>query len=314
MIGVELFVEIKYLDRQGLNKTQIADRLGIDRKTVRKYVNQNVKSFEQESGIQRSIVNPYKPYPQYRLNKFPGLTAARLCREISTLSCAGNDHNGLLPPVPYEGSERTIARYIQSIRPHDERTYRPVETLPGEQAQADWGHFGYINMDGKRKHLYAFSFVLSYSRVRYVQFTTRQDTLTLLCCLQNAFEYIGGVPQIILFDNAKTVVSERVGSVIQFNRDLMRFALQYGFKPDACWIYDPESKGKVENSIKYVNRDFFYARPVTDLETLNNECLGWCDEVANKKIHGKTGEVPADRLGEEKQALLPVPSNCQCIP
>ena len=110
-------------------------------------------------------------------------------------------------------------------------------------------------------------------------------------------------------ENVKTVVSERVGSVIQFNRDLMRFALQYGFKPDACWIYDPESKGKVENSIKYVNRDFFYARPVTDLETLNNECLGWCDEVANEKIHGKTGEVPADRLGEEKQALLPVPSN-----
>ena len=105
------------------------------------------------------------------------------------------------------------------------------------------------------------------------------------------------------------MVSERVGSVIQFNRDLMRFALQYGFKPDACWIYDPESKGKVENSIKCVNRDFFYARPVTDLETLNNECLGWCDEVANEKIHGKTGEVPADRLGEEKQALLPVPSN-----
>jgi len=118
--------------------------------------------------------------------------------------------------------------------------------------------------------------------------------LTFVCCLQNAFEYIGGVPQIILFDNAKTVVSERVGSVIQFNRDLMRFALQYGFKPDACWIYDPESKGKVENSIKYVNSDFFYATPVTDLETLNNECLGWCDEVANEKIHGKTGEVPAE--------------------
>ena len=75
-------------------------------------------------------------------------------------------------------------------------------------------------MGGKRKHLYAFSFVLSYLRVRYVRFTTRQDMLTFVCCLQNAFEYIGAVPQIILFDNAKTVVSERIGSVIQFNRDL----------------------------------------------------------------------------------------------
>ncbi len=132
-------------------------------------------------------------------------------------------------------------------------------------------------------------------------FLQKRKDLIFVCRLQNAFEYVGGVPQIILFDNAKTVVSERIGPVIQFNRNLMRFALQYGFKLDACWIYDPESKGKVENSIRYVNRDFFYARPVTDLETLNNEYLGWCDEVAR--------EVPADRLGEEKQALLPVPSN-----
>ncbi len=121
------------------------------------------------------------------------------------MSCASDDHNGFLPPVPYEGSERTFGWYVQSIRPRDERTYRPVETLPGEQAQADWGHFGYINMDGKGKNPYAFSFVLNYSRVRYVQFTRRRDTLILLCCLQNAFEYIGGVPQIIFFDNAKAV-------------------------------------------------------------------------------------------------------------
>ena len=166
--------------------------------------------------------------------------------------------------------------------------YRPIETLPGEQAQADWGHLGFINANGKRQRLYAFSFVLSYSRIRYVQFTTRQDTLTFLHCLQNALEYVGGVPQVILFDNAKTVVSERVGSVIQFNRDLMRFALQYGFKPDACWVYDPESKGKVESTVKYVRNNFFYGRFVIDLETLNSEGLQWCDEVANEKIHGTT--------------------------
>ena len=87
------------------------------------------------------------------------------CSWKSTLSCAGDDHNGLLPPVPYEGSERTVAWYIQSIRPHDERTYRRVETLPGEQAQADWGHFGYINTDGKRKNLYAFYSVLRLDRI-----------------------------------------------------------------------------------------------------------------------------------------------------
>jgi predicted transcriptional regulator len=70
MIGVEALVEIQYLDRQGLNKTQIARRLGIDRKTVRKYVNQDAKTFGQKSGKHQSILDPYKPYLQYRLSKF----------------------------------------------------------------------------------------------------------------------------------------------------------------------------------------------------------------------------------------------------
>ncbi len=191
------------------------------RKTVGKHINQDVKSFRQKSGKYRSILEPYKPYLQYRLGKLPELSATRLVREISTLSCPGNDDAGLPPPVPYEGSERIVRRYLETIRPRHERVSRLVETLPGEQAQADWGHWGFISNNGKRQRLCAFSFVLSYSRIRYVQFTTRQDTLTFLRCLQDALEYIGGVPQIILFDNAKTVVSERVGSVIQFNRDLM---------------------------------------------------------------------------------------------
>ncbi|NLB74692.1 MAG: transposase [Firmicutes bacterium] len=99
--------------------------------------------------------------------------------------------------------------------------YHPVVTLPGEQAQADWGHLGFISDNGKRQRLCAFSFVLSYSLIRYVQSTTRQDTLTFFRCLQDTLEYTGGVPQIILLDNANTVISERVEAVIQFNRDLM---------------------------------------------------------------------------------------------
>jgi hypothetical protein len=125
-------------------------------------------------------------------------------------------------------------------------------------------------------------------------------------------QYVGGVVEHILFDNAKTVVIERVGSVVQFNRDLWRFAAQYGFRPEACWVRDPESKGKVENSIKYVKRDFFYGTRWTDLDSLNLQALAWCDEVANEKVHETTLEVPADRLAEERKALSPLP--LQSIP
>ncbi len=307
MIGVELLVEIQFLARQGLNKTQIARRLGVDRKTVRKSLALDVDEFVKNPAKWPSILDPYKRYLQYRLEMLPELSAVRLYREISTLSCPGGKGAELLPEIPYQGSERTVRRYVFKIRPRNTRVYRPIETLPGEQAQADWGHFGHITLGGVRRPLYAFSFVLSYSRVRYVEFTTSQDMVTFLTCLKHALEYIGGVPQAILFDNAKTVVSERVGSVIQFNQDLLRFAARYKFKPEACWLNDPESKGKVESSIKYVRRDFFYGMVVTDLECLNREALEWCDEVANEKIHETTMEVPSDRLAEERKALAPLP-------
>lgn len=313
MIGVELLVEIQFLARQGLNKSQIARRLGVDRKTVRKCLALDVDEFVKNPAKWPSILDPYKRYLQYRLEILPELTAVRLYREIRTLSCPGGSGVELLPEISYGGSERTVRRYVSELRPQSTRVYRPIETLLGEQAQADWGHFGHITLDGVRRPLYAFSFILSYSRVRYVEFTTSQDMVTFLTCLKHALEYIGGVPQMVLFDNAKTVVSERVGSVIQFSQDLLRFAARYRFKPEACWMQDPESKGKVENSIKYVRGDFFYGRPVTALESLNREALEWCDEVANEKIHEATMEVPSDRLAEERKALARLPETPMAV-
>lgn len=306
MIGVEQLVEIRFLERQGLNKTQIARRLSVDRKTVRKYLSKDVGVLDARDK-RSSILDPYKRYLQYRLEILPELTAVRLYRELCTLTCPGEKGTELLPKSPYEGSERTVRRYLSTLRPKSTRVYRPIETLPGEQAQADWGHFGHITLDGIRRPLYAFSFVLSYSRIRYVEFTTSQDMITFLTCLKHALEYIGGVPEIVLFDNAKTVVSERVGSVIQFNQELMGFAARYRFRPKACWMHDPESKGKVENSIKYLRTDFFYGRPVNDVGTLNIEALEWCDEVANEKIHASILEAPANRLAEERKALVRLP-------
>jgi transposase len=306
-IGDETIMQMQHMYRQGLKKTQIARRLDIDRKTVAKYLKDPHR--KQSPQVRSSILDPYKPYIQHRLRKWPELSAARLCREISEPRRPENDPDGLLASVPYQGSERTVRRHVAEIRPQKKREYRPIETLPGEQAQVDWGHVGHIMVEGKRKPLYAFSFVLSYSRIRYVRFTTSQDMLNFLDCHRQALRYIGGVPERILYDNCKTVVSDRVGSVISFNNDLIRFATQYNFKAEACWVSDPESKGKVENSIKYVKRDFVYSRELDDVAVLNEEVLQWCDEVANEKWHQSTREVPSDRMADEKRALVPLPDH-----
>jgi len=135
----------------------------------------------------------------------------------------------------------------------------------------------------------------------------RTDMASFLSCLHRAFEYIGGVPREIVFDNAKVVVSERVGNVVRFNENLLHLALAYGFTPRACWIYDPESKGKVESQVKYVRRGFFYGRKFNDLEDLNHQALEWCNEEANTRVHVTTGEIPWERLQEEQGHLKPLP-------
>ena len=125
-----------------------------------------------------------------------------------------------------------------------------------------------------------------------MEFVTSQSMATFYGCMHRAFEYVGGVPREILFDNAKTVVTERVGGVVRYNENLLRLAASYGFRPKACWANDPESKGKVESSVKYVKRDFHYACSYSDLQDLNVQARQWCDKVANCKVHGTTGEVP----------------------
>src|SRR5690606_37877513 len=109
-------------------------------------------------------------------------------------------------------------------------------------------------------------------------------------------------------DNAKTVVSERVGTAIRFNEDLLRFALEAGFTPQACWARDPESKGKVESCVKYVKRGFFYGLQWQDLDDLASKKDRWLLE-ANQRVHGATRSVPAERLLEEQSYLKEPPPN-----
>lgn len=130
---------------------------------------------------------------------------------------------------------------------------------------------------------------------------------TFMASMYRAFKYVGGVPAEVIFDNAKTVVSERVGTVVRFNENLLRMALAFNFTPKACWTNDPESKGKIESNVKYVKRGFFYGREYRDLDDLNAQALNWCNNVANAKVHNTTHAIPWDRLVEELPHLQSLP-------
>lgn len=291
---VGILLDIKHLAAEGLNKSQIARRLGMDRGTVAKYLAmEEVPDFIRRKQVGRKI-DDYVDYIKARIAKYPELTAERIYREIAERG--------------YMGSRRSVRRYLSTVRPKQERVYKPFETLPGEQAQVDWGHEKAFGEDGQSINRYSFSFVLGYSRTRYVEYTTSQDMATFLGCLERAFKYIGGCPLEIVFDNCKTVVSERVGDVVRFTADLLRFAAAYGFKPRACWVNDPESKGKVESTVNYARRDFYYGNEHLALDEVNRLRRVWLDQVANRKVSEATHRVPFELLEEERPFFRSLPS------
>lgn len=292
MTEVATIVDIIRLKEQGLSKRAIAKRLGISRDTVSKYWEGELTNLKPPSYNKRShLLDPYRDYITQRLEKYPELSAKRIFTEIKSKG--------------YQGSDRTVRRYLQDHRPRQHRELKPFETLPGEQAQVDWGHFGSIVINGARYKLYAFVFTLGWSRVSYVEFVVSTNLASFLSSLHRALEYIGGVPREIVFDNAKVVVSERVGEIIRFNENLLHAALMYGFTPHACWAFDAESKGKVESQVKYVRNGFYYGLEYDDIFDLNRQARQWLDQQANPRIHGTTKEVPFQRLQQEKSHLKP---------
>ncbi len=190
----------------------------------------------------------------------------------------------MLRPWRSEGQERAFVRF---------------ETVPGEQAQMDWGHFG--NWDGRR--LYGFALTLCWSRMQYVEFTQRQDAETLLNCMVHAFSYFGGVTATVLTDNMKTVVLDRVDGQPRFHAKLLDFASYYGFVPRACHPYRPQTKGKIESTIRYIKSSFWPGLSFDSLAELNRQALTWCGE-ANHRVHATTREVAAERFAREE--LVPL--------
>jgi transposase len=152
-------------------------------------------------------------------------------------------------------------------REGQERAFVWFETAPGEQAQMDWGHFG--NWGDKR--LYGFALTLCWSRMQYVEFTQRQDAETLLSCMVHALTYFGGVPATVLTDNMKTVVLDRVDGQPRFHARMLDFASYYGFVPRVCHPYRPQTKGKIESTIRYIKGSFCPGLRFDSLRDLNRQ-------------------------------------------
>jgi transposase len=282
MLGVENRFMIKDLYRKGVSISEIARQAGNDRKTIRKILGEPLLR-EPQRRARRHKVDAFVPYLERRMAEGVA-NAPKLLREIRALG--------------YQGGITQLRLFLQPFRqPKPAVATVRFETAPGEQAQIDWAHFGFIVCDGRRLPLYAFLMTLGWSRAMYVEFTTSADEGWFLRCHLHAFHYFGGIPDEVLHDNLKTaVLSREADSTIHWHPRYLDFADYYGFTPRACQPYRAQTKGKVESGIRYLRSSFWPGLHYTTLADLNQQVWLWLDTVANVRIHGTTGELPFARL------------------
>jgi len=294
-------VEIKVLARRGMSIREMARQLNCSRNTVRRYLRDEEAAHYGPRAPRPTKLDAYKDYVLGRIEaaRPHWIPAVVLLREITELG--------------YCGGVTQLKQFINEHRTVAEEPVVRFETPPGKQMQADFTH-----IRRGRNPLLAFVATLGYSRAAWVRFTTNERAETLCECIGQAFDYFGGVPQHVLFDNAGTIVVERDAygeGLHRWHSKMLELAERYGFTPRLCRPYRAKTKGKVERFNSYLKGSFCVPLAATlkqaglrlDAPAANAHVGRWLTEVANSRIHATTHERPDRRLLLEREALLPLP-------
>jgi transposase len=292
MIDYTTWCEIRRLAGEGLPAPRIAAELGLNPKTVRKWMETD-RFTPRKPAIRASKLDPYKPMIQRMLERHPH-TAEQILRAIRKEG--------------YPGGHSILREYVARVRPRPTPAYLKLAFAPGECAQVDWGHAGSVRVGDTRRRLSFFVMVLAHSRMMYVEFTLSQQMEYFLGCHVNALNFFGGVPEKVMVDNLKSAVLEHPrGGVPTYHPRYLDLASHYGFEPRACNVRAPHEKGIVERAVSYVRDSLLRGLCPESFGPINPQARIWLDEVANLRVHRELGERPVDRFEVEKQALKPLP-------
>jgi transposase len=292
MVKADLWHEIHSRWKLRETKKAIARALSLDVRTIRKVLRQEA------------------PRGYERANKGSSLLAGfedRIKRRVAAVGYCAQAIFEEIREQGYHGGYDVVRRFVSPLREEAEieATVR-FETPPGRQGQADWGQC-WTMIGGKRVRVHLFVLTLGYSRRMYAVATADEKMPAFLRSHEEAFEFLGGVPHEIVYDNLRSVVLGRdfEGSRFEWNPVFWDFSRYYGFRPAPHRPYRPQTKGKVESGVKYVKR-FLRGKEFTSLDDLNARLLDWIVTVADQRIHGTTHRKPAEMFLEEKDLLLAV--------
>jgi transposase len=301
--------KVKELWSKGLNKSQISQEVGIHRKTVRHYLEMNEEEFYKWIGQRKNLppkLQPYYDFVKEQLEKYSFLSASQIEDRLK-------EHFSDLPQV----HSKTVYNFVQSIRSthqiakpknkHCREFEKREETAYGDEAQVDFGVSKMLKQGVGYQKVWIFAMVLSRSRQKFVYFQTSPfTTSTSIYAHQLAFEYYQGVPRHILYDQDRVfMVDENLGDLI-LTSDFQHYVKNESFEVVFCRKADPQTKGKIENVIKYVKYNFLRGREFANIDRLNQSASDWLERTGNGKKHSSTRLVPQHEWLKEKEYLLPI--------
>ncbi|MHB1207768.1 MAG: IS21 family transposase, partial [Rhodospirillaceae bacterium] len=302
-MNTELVSRIVALFHGGASVNRISLSLGVSRRTVYRALGQveQARGGGSPSGVPQpkttrgSKLDAYEQTIADLLARYPDISVRRIHQELR--------------PLGYTGGYTVLSERVLRLRPTPTATpVRRFETAPGEQAQMDYSTYDLDFTDEGRRRVHAFSYVLGYSRRRYLHFVEAQDFATTVREHIRAFEHLGGVAATCIYDNMKVVVSGYDGDDPVYNPRFLAFAAHYGFRPLACRPRRPQTKGKVERPFGYVESSLLGGRTFRGLERLNETAAWWLAEIADVRVHRQTKARPIDRHAEEKSHLIVLPA------
>ncbi len=273
----------------------IAKQLGVHHSTVDRVLSQAGLPKSERAG-RPSIIDPYLPFIVKTLEQFPKLTAARLY--------------AMAQERGYTGGPSHFRQRIAQLRPKPQpEAYLRLKTLPGEQAQVDWGHFDYVQVGRAKRPLMAFVMVLSWSRRIFLRFYLNQRMENFIRGHVAAFHSWKGIPKVLLYDNLKSAVLERQGEAIRFHPTLLALSAHYCFEPRPVAVARGNEKGRVERSIRYIRDNFFAARSWRDVDDLNAQAQAWYEGPASQRRCPDQTESVQNAFEREQSALIQLPDD-----
>ena len=302
-----MYHEIHKQDRDDKKPSQIASCLGMDTRTIKKYLGMSEQEY---LDYNEGLTNRTK-----KLLAYEGFVKEQLsrCQEASAAQVHDwlKEHHSDFIRV----TEKTVYNFVLYVRnkyslpkPFDVRQHMMVPELEyGKQAQVDFGEYNMTDTEGLRKKVYFFAMVLSRSRFKYVLFSDVPFTSkTMVEAHERAFVFFGGYPKEVVYDQDKLMlVNENLGELL-LTEVFRSYHQQRGFHLYFCRKSDPQSKGKIENVIRYIKYNFLRGRVFYDIHTLNGQGLDWLSRTANAKEHASTRKVPSLEWELEKPYLTPL--------